>query len=78
MYVDDVLLYITTPDLLDTFGTNADNKVNIQKTQVTMFYYNPSSELKEYQVIGLKKQLNIWEFGYRTVVKIYIRKTIKL
>lgn len=46
MYVDDVLLYITNPDLLDTFGTYADYTVNIQKTQVIMFYYNPSPELR--------------------------------
>lgn len=46
MYVDDVLLYIINPDLLDIFGTYADYKVNIQKTQVIMFYYNPSPELR--------------------------------
>lgn len=39
LYVNDVLLYITNPDL-PTFGTYAEYKVNIQKTQVIMFYYN--------------------------------------
>lgn len=40
MCVNDVLLYIMNPDLLDTFGTYADYKANIQKTQVIMFNYN--------------------------------------
>lgn len=51
---DDILLYINNPDicfpevldLLDIYGTYSGYKLNIQKTQLLTFKYDPSTELK--------------------------------
>lgn len=72
MYADDVLLYINKPveclpillDLLDVFGTYSGYKLNIQKTQILTFNYNPSPELKQRIPIDWSqkaiKYLGVW------------------
>lgn len=72
LYADDVLLYISNPDvclptlldLLDIFGTYPGYKLNIQKTQILTFNYNPLPELKQKFPINWSqkaiKYLGVW------------------
>lgn len=72
LYADDVLLYIHDPnvclhvlfDLLDEFGSYSGYKLNIQKTQIQRFNYNPSSKLKKVLPVDWSqkaiKHLRVW------------------
>lgn len=72
LYADDILLYISNPDvslqavldLLDTFGILSGYKLNMQKTQTLAFNFTPSLELKQSLKVDWSqkaiKYLGVW------------------
>jgi len=59
LFADDVLIYLSNPTqslpalmtCLNEFGSFSGYKLNVQKTQILSFYYNPPIDLcQEYQL----------------------------
>ena len=72
LYADDVILYISNPeaslcallDFLDIFGAFSDYKLNIQKTQILAYNYNPPPDLRQRLPVDWSqkaiKYLGVW------------------